>query len=424
MNIDFKVAVLLISIYFLPEPGGGATAALNRATLLKKLGYRVFVITGFPTYPQGKLIDNKYSGKNFYIEDIQGLTVIRLKLLMLKQEGYLKRLIIFLNFIIASIIYMPRIIKVTGKVDIIYALAPILFAGIIGYIYSKFLNAFFIYDVPDLWPEELIAFKTKFSFIIAFIGKIFAKSTYNSPNIIITISASAAKIIREKYSPKVSIYNLPIGVDPTLFHKLDKNECRNKLINEKIYPKEFKDKFIIVYTGLISRAQKVENLLILARKLEKDSQIIFVVVGGGEGRQHIEKEINTLKNVFLLPYQPRNIIPYIIYSSDICSVLLSSEPIFEIAFPTKFYEYLACKKPMIGICKGEMAETINKYNLGYAVPLSKIDSLIPFITKIKDIPTLNKDLEKNFDIAINEFSLNSLAVRLKTILNTEMKPSF
>ncbi|MDF0681314.1 MAG: hypothetical protein P0116_10145 [Candidatus Nitrosocosmicus sp.] len=107
--------VLLISLYFLPEPGGGATAALNRAKLLKGIGYNVFVVCGFPTYPKGKLIDQKYKGKFFYVEKIGDFTIIRLKLIALSHEGYLKRLIIFLNFFFVCILTLPRIVRITEK---------------------------------------------------------------------------------------------------------------------------------------------------------------------------------------------------------------------------------------------------------------------------------------------------------------------
>ena len=62
---------LLISIYFPPEPGGGSTAAWNRAMILRKIGFSVFVLCGFPSYPSGKVLDPKYRRKFFYIEQLE-----------------------------------------------------------------------------------------------------------------------------------------------------------------------------------------------------------------------------------------------------------------------------------------------------------------------------------------------------------------
>src|SRR4051812_40324464 len=120
-----KPILLLISMYFLPEPGGGAAAALNRATILKNIGYNVFILCGFPSYPNGKILDPKYNKKFIYIEKIQNFTIIRLRLFPLKHEGYLKRLILFLNFIIMSILFMSKVLTITGRINIVYSLAPI-----------------------------------------------------------------------------------------------------------------------------------------------------------------------------------------------------------------------------------------------------------------------------------------------------------
>src|SRR5438093_12637421 len=75
---------LLISIYFPPEPGGGSTAAWNRAVILHKIGFYVFVLCGFPSYPSGKVSDSKYRRKLFYVEEQENFTLIRLRLLPLK----------------------------------------------------------------------------------------------------------------------------------------------------------------------------------------------------------------------------------------------------------------------------------------------------------------------------------------------------
>ena len=53
----------------------------------------------------------------------------------------------------------------------VYANAPILFSSFIGSVYSKVTKSFLIYEVTDLWPEEIIAFKPKVSFIIFTLGK-------------------------------------------------------------------------------------------------------------------------------------------------------------------------------------------------------------------------------------------------------------
>src|SRR2546426_4270871 len=112
-----KSTLLLISIFFPPEFGGGSTGAWNRAKVLEKLGYSVFIVSGFPSYPTGKVTDPKYRGKFYFVETLDSFIVIRLRLLPIAHAGFLKRLIIFVNFILVTVLYMPKILKITGNVD-------------------------------------------------------------------------------------------------------------------------------------------------------------------------------------------------------------------------------------------------------------------------------------------------------------------
>jgi glycosyltransferase involved in cell wall biosynthesis len=409
-------------MYFPPETSGGSTHAWNRAMVLHKVGYSVFVISGFPAYPDGKVLDPKYKGKFFYIESMQPFKVIRFRLLPLKHTGYIKRLILFLNFVFLAIFYMPKILKITGKVGVVYSLAPIIFSSIIGFLYSVFTKSFFVYEAADLWPEELVVFKTHFTPIIMLFGKFVAKISYVVPDIIITISRLAAEHITKEYRPKASVYDIPIGVDPNKYPRLSKYNSRADLIKKEILPEELENKFIILYSGLISNAQRIENLAYAAEKLKDEKEIAILIFGEGEGKPKLEQlklEYN-LYNFYLLPFQPRHIMPTIISAADVCTVLLSSEPIFDIALPTKFYEYLACCKPIVGVCRGELANIINSNNIGHTVNAGDTLRLVSIIKELRNSPALLQSMEKNSYNMLKIFSLDSISSKFLDILKKEM----
>ena len=150
-NNFLRRAALLISLYFPPEPGGAASAAWNRASILHKIGYDVFVLCGFPAYPTGKVTEPMYRHKFFYIEKKENFTLFRLRLLPLKSKGYIRRLILFINFIFLSLFWMPKILRIL-KPELVYAITPTLFSSIIGDWYSNATNSFLIYESTVLWP--------------------------------------------------------------------------------------------------------------------------------------------------------------------------------------------------------------------------------------------------------------------------------
>ena len=146
-----------------------------------------------------------------------------------------------------------------------------------------------------------------------------------------------------------------------------------------------------------------------------------MIIGEGEDRQKIEQATKVLNNVYLLDFQPRNLMPEIISSADLCAVLLSMESIFSVVFPTKFYEYIACNKPVIAICKGELSEVINFNKIGHAVDKENIDDLVQFIKTIKDSSDLLTSIEDNVRNVLYQYSLNNISLNLGNILKREFK---
>jgi glycosyltransferase involved in cell wall biosynthesis len=414
---------LLISIYFTPEPGGGARTALNRALILHKIGYNVFVICGFPSYPTGKVIETTYRGKFFYVEKMDNFTLIRLRLLPLESRGYLRRLILYMNFIFLSFIWMPKILTISLKPELVYALAPNMFSCIIGYVYGKVTKSFFIYEVSAFWPEELVALRIRLYSIISLFGKLFAKLSYILPDMLVVISNSAAKYIANNYHPKVLIYAMPIGVDPDRYPSRTKESSRKELIQKNILPAVLENKFIVLYAGVITKVTKVINLIYAADKLKNNqNNIAFLIIGEGEEKESIEqfKSDNMVSNLYLLPFQDAKFVPYIISAADVCVVPLSPESIYETTLPTKFFDYLACNKPQIGICGGELEELINTNKIGLTVKDGEIDRLVNVVLSLSNSPSLIDSMILNSGQLLSSFTLSRLSFNFDRALRKEI----
>jgi len=412
---------LLISLYFPPEPGGGSVTAWNRALILQKIGYTVFVICGFPAYPSGKVTNPVYKGKLFWVEKTEEITVIRLRLLPLKSKDYLRRLILFINFIFLSLIYMPKILRISSRIVLVYALAPILFSSFIGFIYSKATKSFFVYEASALWPEELVAFRN-LAFIVVSFGTLLAKISYRLPDMIVVISDFAAKYIVNNYKHDAMVYVLPIGVDPSRFPLKTKESSRKELIERQILPSVLENKFIVLYAGIITGITSVENMVYAADILKDEDGISFLIVGEGEEKTRLEKikSDHNLNNLFFLPFQDSALVPYIISSADVCIVPLSAEFIYNATIPTKFFDYLACHKPQIGICGGELAMIINSKKIGITVKNGEIRKLAEGLVTLRNSPSLLQMMEENSKSVLQEFSVDALALKFNSVLKQEI----
>lgn len=414
--------VLLISLFFPPEIGGGSTGAWNRATAFSMMGFRVFVLAGFPQFRGTYGQDPRYQKKPFlYLEKMDDITVIRVKSLGLKYEGVVKRLIIFLSFCFSALLCLPRVFMIMKHIDIVYARAPIIFSSIPGFIFSKFAKCIYIYEAPDLWPDELANIKSPFVPFLMRFGKLAAKISYMSPDIIVTTSTAQEERIRRQYAPRVNVYAIPVGVDEKSFSNLPKEKCRREMIEIGVLPEGLESKFIILYSGLLSAAQQVDNLVFAARKLKNDTEIAIILLGDGPEKPNLlhMKEIYEINNLYFIPVQPRNLMQKIISSVDLCAILLAPDPIFDIVLPTKFYEYLACCKPVIGVCRGELAAIIESYGIGLVTDARDVNKIASDIRMLKSSPLLLNGMQKKCIEALGQFNLDSIASRLAAILKAE-----
>jgi colanic acid biosynthesis glycosyl transferase WcaI len=423
MKLTAKPVVLLISLFFPPEVGGGATGAWNRASIFLKMGYSVFVLTAFPGYPSGKVSDERYKGRIFCVEHLECFTILRIRVLPIKYIGFTNNLLIFLNFVLFAIIFFPKIIRITGPIEIIYARSPVIFSSIVGYVYSRTTRSFFIYEAADLWPEELVAFGTHLSFVLQLFGRSAAQFSYHLPDIIVTVSKRSGDHISREYKPRRPVYGIPVGVDPTRFPKISKIAARLHLVNEEILSRNLVDKFIVLYSGIISNAQQIDSLAYAASKLKDEKEIAILIIGEGPSKKNLQQLMVDLEleNFHVLSSQPRILMPTIISAADICAVLLSSEAIFDIALPTKFYEYIACAKPVLGVCRGELAEVIETNEIGKVVTSANAEEIASTIKILKNSCSSLSTMVNNCESTLQSYSLDRIASDFFEILKNEMK---
>jgi colanic acid biosynthesis glycosyl transferase WcaI len=141
------------------------------------------------------------------------------------------------------------------------------------------------------------------------------------------------------------------------------------------------------------------------------------VVGEGPSKimLHRLKTEKNLNNFYLLQLQPRKKMLSIISAADCCVVMLASQPIFQIALPTKFYEYIACRKPIIGVCSGELARIILDKGIGYVVSHRGLEEFVEAIGKTASTDSSNT-ISSNLDLAAEEYSLDGISEQFRKIL--------
>ena len=337
--------ILIVSQYFWPEH----FLINDIAKILVAKGHKVFVLTGKPNYPKGKI----FKGYDFFSiseQTINNISVIRVPIIP-RFSSYFTLVLNYLSFVISAIIFGSWKLKnkkfeaifVFGNSPIFQAIPAIFFAKI----FKKPISIW----VQDLWPESLSAIKfTNNKYLLNFI-KIIVKVIYTNVDLILIQSKGFLKKIN-KLNKNTQIKYLPN------FYLKESVPLR---FNKK-YDKFFRKKFVFMFAGNLGKAQSLETLIDAAYLLRDESDIEFILIGDGSEKSNLINKVDklNLKNIIFIKQQTSNVINSFLQKASALIVTLGDDEVLNLTIPSKIQAYLYSSKPIIASLNGTSAEILRK----------------------------------------------------------------
>jgi glycosyltransferase involved in cell wall biosynthesis len=107
-------------------------------------------------------------------------------------------------------------------------------------------------------------------------------------------------------------------------------------------------KFVVLFSGNLGQVNDFDTVLGAALLLRNRPDVLFLFIGDGSQAAAIRSfaETNSLANIRLLPYQPREMTRYSIAAGDAALVTLS-EGLAGLSVPSKTYSLLAAGRPIL-----------------------------------------------------------------------------
>lgn len=400
--------LIILTQYFPPEVGAPQNRLYELALRLKSKGIDITVLTAMPNYPQ-MVIHKEYKGKCYHYEEIQGLKVHRSWIYVSKSKSIIPRLLNYFSFVFSSLFFGLFKLK---KHDILIVESPPLFLGITAYLLSRAKKAKMIFNVSDLWPEsaeklEIINNKTMLSMATKL-----EEFCYRKSALITGQTQGIVKNIKTRF-PNKNVYWLKNGVDIKFYDVNKSSKEENAWRKANGYSN---DDFILFYGGIIGHAQGLDIILNAAKSLEDKSDIKFVMLGSGPEKQRLValKEKFNLQNLAFYDAVPKAKMQEIITDINATIVPLKRLDLFKGAIPSKIFENLALKKPILLGLEGEAKELfIDDGNCGLAFEPENTEDLIKQILIIYNSPELSKQLGDNgLKYASENFNRDKIAEEL------------
>lgn len=311
----------------------------------------------------------------------------------------------------SEIFYMMRQTK-SPLIDQIYSTLRLIkyikrknpfFIHVYSYI-QVILLAFFIerkriiYDLHGLRSKEILLEEKRFNIYKSILIRKLELTSAKLAGACVTVSKRLANYLLKTGKRSERICIIRNGVDPDLF-KLNLN------IKEDGY-------FRIGYAGGFQPWQSIDLLIEAAIKLAYLKNIRWRLIGLKKNDNLIKNRILSLNipNFELYDFCDRIKLNNLLRECNVLIIPRRKNEASEVAFPTKFAEFLAIGKPVIVFDIDETAEIIKSNNCGFICEPAS-DKLAEFILHLLDIPN-DKLQEMGIEarnIAEKEFSWDKIA---------------
>jgi glycosyltransferase involved in cell wall biosynthesis len=405
--------VIILTQYFPPETGAPQNRLFALAKFFNKKGDSVKIITASPSYPKSEIF-NGYKNQSHFQENIQNIEIHRTWIFISKSSRVIMRLLNYFSFVISS--FLVGLKLVDNKTDLIICESPPLFLGITAVLLKKIKSVKLLFNVSDLWPKTAVDLGIINNAFIIKISIYLEEWIYKNSDMISCQTNGIKNDISSRIRSE-SLFWYKNGYDfNNLNHELNDNwRSTNNFSNKD---------FIILYAGIIGHAQGLEVCLKAANELKNIASIKFVIIGSGPELDYLKKikQKCNLVNVSFLGHQSKNELFKIIPHINAGLIPLKKIPIFEGAIPSKIFDILGHKKPIILGVEGEAKRIfIDDADAGV---FYEPENFLDLKEKIIEIKSNNKKsvmLGKNgYNYIKKEFDIDKILEKYHTWISNEL----
>lgn len=381
--------ILFLTENFPPETNASATRVYERALYWLRAGHQVTVLTCAPNFPQGKLFPG-WENRWRQVQDMDGLRVVRVKTYVSANEGFLKRTLDFVSFMVTA--YGAGLME--PRPDVVIATSPQFFAAVGGWALAATRSWFglrklpFVFELGDLWPRSITAVGAmKQSPVIRALEAVELFLYRRSAAVVALTRAFKADLVRRGIDPaKIAV--VINGVDLPRYAPRPRDA-------ELARAWGLDGKFVLGYVGTHGMAHGLINVLDAAEHLRGDDRIRFLFVGAGAERQMLMDEAarRALPNVVFQGMQPKEMMPRIWSLCDGALVHLKDDPTFAEVIPSKIFEAMGMGLPLLLVSpEGEASRIVLDDRAGLWVAAARPQALAEAAQRLADDAGLRQEL--------------------------------
>lgn len=336
--------LLYLMSYAAPEKAASNYLGQNRNEAFVNKGWKILIYVPTPCRGLSKDERKIYCTKQYRKEEkFNGNLIIHRFSMYSEGKNPIFRALRYF-FVSVSHLFIGVFSNEAKSCDLIFTNSTPPIQGAIAAIVKKFTKQPFVYNLQDIFPDSLAGTGlAKKGGLLWKIGRVIENFTYRNADKIIVISEDFKRNIMAKGVPEEKIVVVYNWVDEEAVKHVARED--NKLFDA--YGLD-RNKFYITYSGNIGLTQNMDMLLEVAKELEQNPDIHFVLIGEGAYKKRVEEIIaeKNISNVTLLPFQPYEDISHVFSLGDV-GLVISKPGVGENSVPSKTWSILSASRPVL-----------------------------------------------------------------------------
>jgi glycosyltransferase involved in cell wall biosynthesis len=401
--------ILFLTDNFPPEVNAPASRTFEHCREWVELGANVTVITCAPNFPKGKVFDG-YKNRLWQIEVMNGIRVIRVWTYITANEGFAKRVLDYLSFMMTGVIAAVFV----RKVDVVVGTSPQFFTTCAAWIVGGCKRVPWVFELRDIWPESIKAVGAMHdSFAIRMLERIELFLYRHASRIVAVTHAFKDTLIRRGIDgSKINV--ITNGVDLSTFSPMPKDTGLSAELG-------LNGSFVAGYIGTHGLAHGLETLLDAAKTLQQvpgAENIRFLFLGDGAKKAELVESARArgLHNVVFVASVPKEQVPRYWSLLDVSIIHLRKTDLFTSVIPSKLFECMGMGIPVLHGVAGESAAIVQTEQVGEVFESDNAQQLVDALLKLRTDGAGFKCYRANGLSAAKRYDRKQLAANMFKIL--------
>lgn len=403
--------ILFLTDNFPPETNAPASRTHEHARVWVNAGHKVTVITCAPNFPDGKLFSG-YRNRIWQEEDIDGIRVIRVWSYITANQGFVKRTLDYISFMVSAILAAPFV----RGTDIIIATSPQFFTAIAGWVVSGIKRRPYVFELRDIWPESIRAVgAVKQGLLLRWMEKL-ELFLYRRADRVIAVTNAFRDNLGRRGVDVTKVDVVTNGADLTRFKPMPRDENLKAALG-------LSGKVVMGYVGTHGMAHGLTTLVEAAERLQNQRELHMIFLGAGAEREALQDKAKALRNVSFYDQVSKDEIPRYWSILDASIIHLRPDPLFRTVIPSKIFESMAMGIPILLGVEGEARDIVTKAGAGLAFTPGKGEELAAAMTALAGDPKRREAMARAGAHATTAYDRLHLASKMLSILDVLVNSS-